>query len=182
MYFIVYKTTNLINGKIYIGKHVTKNPYDKYLGSGKQLKDAIKKYGLKNFKKEVLFLCVDKIDMAAKEKELVTEEFCKRSDTYNMHEGGEGGFAHVRQSPQYKDWCHKGGINSTGKEHPNWGMNKFKSGETRTIELSRKANEGRIKNGLSEEHKARISLASKKREEQRRLTGYYQKKHCSDSL
>lgn len=36
-YYTIYKTTNLINGKIYIGKHQTKDPYDSYLGSGKRL-------------------------------------------------------------------------------------------------------------------------------------------------
>jgi hypothetical protein len=42
----IYKTTNLINGKIYIGKRSHKNPEkDKYLGSGNVLKQAISKYG-----------------------------------------------------------------------------------------------------------------------------------------
>lgn len=173
MYYTVYKTTNLINGKIYIGKHVTKNPYDKYLGSGKQIKDAITKYGIENFKKEVLFIFDNKNDMASKEKELVTEEFCKRSDTYNMHEGGEGGFAHIRQSPEYKAWCKRGAENTTGRLHPNWGKNRWKAGDPKVKEISKKANEHRIKFGLSSEHKAKIAIAAKRREEERRKSGYY---------
>ena len=54
--FIVYKTTNLLNGKVYIGKHETYDINDDYLGSGKILKYALKKYGSINFKKEIIIL------------------------------------------------------------------------------------------------------------------------------
>ena len=47
---IVYKTTNLINGKIYVGKY--EGNRENYLGSGYILKKAIKKYGRENFKRE----------------------------------------------------------------------------------------------------------------------------------
>ncbi len=90
MKYIVYKTTNNINGKVYIGLHETENLMDEYLGSGVFLRQAIKKYGKDNFKKEVLFVFDNKEDMIVKEKELVNEGFVKRQDTYNMSMGGFG--------------------------------------------------------------------------------------------
>jgi hypothetical protein len=50
----IYKTTNLINGKIYIGQHITDKFEPKYLGSGLKIIKAIKKYGKENFKVELL--------------------------------------------------------------------------------------------------------------------------------
>lgn len=90
--FTIYRVTNKVNGKIYIGKHQTKNLEDGYMGSGKNLKRAIKKYGIENFTKEILFIFDTEEEMNSKEKELVTEEFCLREDTYNICEGGKGGW------------------------------------------------------------------------------------------
>ena len=57
MFGYIYKTTNLINGKIYIGKR-QKQEFDKYyLGSGIYLKKAIEKYGKENFSCEIIDKC-----------------------------------------------------------------------------------------------------------------------------
>ena len=95
MFYTVYQITNLLDGKIYIGKHQAKNLADGYMGSGKRLRYAIKKYGLENFKKEILFQFETEVDMNAKEAELVNEEFVARSDTYNICFGGQGGFGYL---------------------------------------------------------------------------------------
>lgn len=54
MMYNVYITTNKINNRFYIGTHVSENPLDAYLGSGKLLIKAIKKYGKENFNKSIL--------------------------------------------------------------------------------------------------------------------------------
>lgn len=108
MFYTIYKTTNLINGKIYIGKHQTKDLNDGYLGSGKHLKNAINKYGIENFKKEILFQFDNESDMNDKESELVTEEFCLREDVYNICIGGKGGFSYIRNHDKYVNWQLKG--------------------------------------------------------------------------
>ena len=53
-YNYIYITTNLINGKQYVGEHSTDNIDDNYLGSGQSLRKAFRKYGRKNFNKEIL--------------------------------------------------------------------------------------------------------------------------------
>lgn len=91
-YHLIYKTTNLVNNKIYMGAHSTNEVDDGYLGSGKMLHSAIKKYGVENFKREILHMFDSPEEMFEKEKEIVTEEFVSRSDVYNIVTGGFGGF------------------------------------------------------------------------------------------
>ena len=90
IYHIVYKTTNLINNKIYIGKHSTAKLDDGYLGSGKLLIKAIKKYGKENFSREILSEHATVEAVYLEEARLVDEEFVNRKDTYNLQGGGLG--------------------------------------------------------------------------------------------
>lgn len=92
MYFCIYKITNLINGKFYIGAHKTKNLNDDYFGSGVGIKRAVKKHGKKFFVKEIIEFLPSEEEMYRKEKELVV----LGEESYNMTLGGKGGFSHIR--------------------------------------------------------------------------------------
>lgn len=87
-YNLVYRTTNNINGKIYIGVHRTNNINDGYIGSGDRLKKAIKKYGKENFTREILHNFTTYKKAREKEGEIVNDEFIARDDTYNLIPGG----------------------------------------------------------------------------------------------
>lgn len=90
---IIYKTTNLVNGNIYIGKiRYQKWPHDeKYLGSGVLLKKAIAKYGEENFKRETIDEFKTRNEEAEKEKYWIS--YYRKTDNvlYNVADGGQGG-------------------------------------------------------------------------------------------
>lgn len=87
---LIYKTTNLINGKVYIGRQVHDNP--NYIGSGKIIRRAIKKYGINNFKKEILEYCFSISHLNDQEKYwIVTLNSTDKTIGYNIMLGGQGG-------------------------------------------------------------------------------------------
>lgn len=90
MYGYIYKTTNILNGKIYIGKR--KGNFDKnYLGSGKYLLNAVNKYGKCNFKVEVIEECKDLKHQNSREIYWISYYRGIGSDMYNIANGGDGG-------------------------------------------------------------------------------------------
>jgi group I intron endonuclease len=95
---IIYKTTNLLNGKIYVGKDEKNNP--NYLGSGKILKLAINKNGRDNFKKEILEVCDSREILNDREKYWI-ESLSATTLGYNITEGGSGGRTKFKKIYQY---------------------------------------------------------------------------------
>ena len=101
-YYYLYKIINKLNNKIYVGVHKTDNLNDGYMGSGKILNRAIKKYGVENFKKDILIYFDTAEEMFIKEKEIVTDEFLLREDTYNLRRGGSGGFDYINKDIEFR--------------------------------------------------------------------------------
>lgn len=90
MKHIIYQISNTVNGKIYIGAHSTENINDSYMGSGIAIRQAIKKYGIESFAKDILHVFDTREEMYEKEREIVSLDFVNRPDTYNMGVGGRG--------------------------------------------------------------------------------------------
>ena len=87
---LIYKTTNLVNGKIYIGQDTKNNA--NYLGSGDLIKRAIKKYGIINFKKEILCFCETQKELNEMEQKFILENnSTDKSIGYNICVGGTNG-------------------------------------------------------------------------------------------
>lgn len=127
---IIYLTTNLVNGKKYIG--LDTNNDDNYLGSGVHIKRAILKYGKENFTKQILETCKNREELSSCEKKWIKEYNAVESKNfYNVHEGGMGG-----DTTRYMDET----------EVIEWKKNisKGKKGKTKGIPLTDKN-----KNGIS---------------------------------
>lgn len=103
--YIIYQTINIVNNKIYVGRHRTENPqiFDGYIGNGVNInypstymnpkyafQYAVKKYGTSNFKRSILYIFDTEKEAEEKEAEIVNKNFIERSDTYNMILGGGG--------------------------------------------------------------------------------------------
>lgn len=86
---IIYKTTNLINGKIYIGKTTTNNL--SYLGSGNLIIAAIRKYRRHNFVRETLEICQTEAELNEREIFWINKLNARNSKVgYNIDKGGRG--------------------------------------------------------------------------------------------
>jgi len=100
---IIYKTTNLVNGKIYIGQDSKNN--SEYFGSGDLIKSAIKKYGKKNFIKEILCVCNTIDELNSKEKFYISEyNSTDKNIGYNITVGGTNGtMLHRKHTKETKE-------------------------------------------------------------------------------
>jgi group I intron endonuclease len=167
-YNFLYKTTNLLNGKFYIGMHITDNLMDGYLGSGKILRRSIRKYGKENFKCEILAFYVNQELLAEAEKSLVTLEILNDNMCMNLMTGGFGGRVasdehykkvgfisgkihaeKLKTDKEYSKWHSQISSERLKKTHSNGKINyntfegKFHSEETKELISSKKQNTGR---------------------------------------
>jgi group I intron endonuclease len=129
---VIYITTNLINGKQYIGRDSHNNP--NYYGSGTFLKKAIRKYGRENFKKEILEVCQSEDHLSIREEYWLNYYDAGNNPMfYNIHNHSHGSGSGEKSSWYGKRHCEitkkKLSERKNGKNHPNYG--KHLSEETR---------------------------------------------------
>jgi group I intron endonuclease len=153
---VIYKTTNLIDGMIYVGQDTKNRP--SYYGSGLLIKRAIKKFGKENFKKEILEYCNSKEELNEREVFWI-KELNSKEKGYNICSGGQG-----QNSNEIKEKFSKNrtGINNTmyGKNHTD-DVKKFISdinkGRKWSEDRKESARDYMLNRKFSEEKKQEIS-------------------------
>lgn len=141
--FYIYRITNKINGKTYIGQHKYKKLNDDYMGSGKLIRRAQKKYGMENFEKEILYSRIQHKETADDmERFAIAKERALGKAEYNIADGGNGG--------------------NLGEE-VNKKISETQKGRHPSAETIRKRSEALKGHKVSEETRKKISEANKGR-------------------
>jgi hypothetical protein len=167
IYYVVYKITNLINGKVYIGVHETQDMNDDYYGSGTSIKAAIRKYGKQNFIKEVLSSHSSRAEMFEEEAKIVTEDFIKQSSNYNNTIGGKLPPNHKgKNHPPRSEESKKRYKEAAAKRDKDYGfriakIKKEKGDYERHREVARQIGLGNKNTKRTEEQKQKIGNRSK---------------------
>lgn len=157
MFYLLYKTVNKLNDRYYIGAHATYNLEDDYLGSGKALKLAIKKYGKENFIRTTLKFCLSREDMFKEEENFLTEEVYNNPVCYNLRSGGLGTRG-MRHSEETKEKIRQ---SAKGKVHSEKTKEKMKKNNwaKKDPEAQRRHAIKAASYSKTAEHKANISAA-----------------------
>jgi group I intron endonuclease len=157
-YHFIYKTTNLINNRYYIGLHSTNDLDDGYLGSGTYIRRAIKKHGKKNFKREILEFCKSRKDVILREKELVTLLEVGDYECMNMIQGGQSAeiITHTEETRRKISNALKG-------RKVTWAdkISKSNTGKTRSKEVRKKYSDIAKNRTFSEETRKRMSESNR---------------------
>jgi group I intron endonuclease len=159
----IYKTTNLLNGKIYVGQHYGKRK--NYIGSGKLLKEAVKKYGRENFINEILEYC-DMKDLNNKERYWIKKLDSTNPEIgYNLSVGGTGLDAETAKkcsigknfSEKHKKNISKNHADVSGENNPMYGKTHNESTKKK---IKEKQQEWMENGGYTEEQIEKMKIRS----------------------
>lgn len=154
----IYKTTNLINNKIYIGQ-TTKDKTKSYLGSGTYFKKALKKYSKENFKREIMEHCSNMDEL--NEREIYWIRECNSQDKnigYNLANGGTSQGKHSEETRKKISESNKGIKHS---EETKRKISQATKGIERSEETRKKMSIAQKGRKLSEQHKNKLSESKK---------------------
>ena len=122
MYGFIYITTNLVNGKKYLGQRKYSKGWESYLGSGVAFKKALKKYGKENFKREIIVEAETAEELNQFEKELSIKYDVVNSDNwYNLCYGGGATTGYVFSEESKRKMSEKAKGRYSGEKNPMYG-------------------------------------------------------------
>ena len=176
----IYKITNNLNNKIYIGyKSKTVEESESYYGSGTVIKAAIKKYGKDNFTKTILERDIVDFDFLKERERHYIKLYDSYNNGYNLTKGGDGIIGYklteehkqkliksVKGKPLSKEHKQKLSESLQGKiisEETKEAIRKALTGRPRPEETKRKISEGNIGKIRSEETRRKIGAFQKGR-------------------
>ena len=156
MYGYIYLIVNNINGKTYIGKKKLYNPKtewykDTYMGSGKYIRNAEKKYGIDNFEKFLIAYTDSEEDACKQEKFWIAEYRSRGKAEYNIADGGNGG--------NLGPIANKKGSETRKKYYSKYGSPR--KGKKASKETKRKLSESHMGHKHTEETKLKMSISRK---------------------
>ena len=166
MYYI-YLIVNKVNGKTYVGQRKSSKEWyeDKYMGSGKVLGFAKKKYGVENFEKLLIQYCYSKEETNKAERFWIAEYRRRGKAEYNIANGGDGGNGEANKGKKRSDEtkrklseAHKGNHQS---EETRRKRSESLKGKPKSDEWRKKISEAQKGKHLSEEHRRKLSEARK---------------------
>jgi len=161
IYHYLYKITNQINLKEYVGVHSTKYLKDGYKGSGTGLKSAYNKYGIENFTKEIIKFYQSREELLKAEAEIVNTEWVQSSTNYNQIIGGQGGFTGKHTEEAKFKISLNNAYRNIGEEHHQYGKRgkeTIRYGSRHSEESKDKMSESAKGRKHSEETKDKIRL------------------------
>jgi group I intron endonuclease len=172
----VYQTINLVNNKKYIG-FCSKTPAEStlYLGSGVMLARAINKYGIENFKKEIIKEFDNELEARLFEEQYISSvNAVDSNEYYNLTKGGFGGFSKLAKERQRSlETRAKISAANTGRlvsdktrkilSEKLKGTKPWNTGKERSIETKEKLSKALKGKPITQEHRENISKAQKGR-------------------
>lgn len=169
MFGYIYLTKNLVNGRLYVGKHKSEKYDSQYFGSGKILLQAIDKYGIQNFTNEIIYEAKTEEDLNQKEIQYISEYRRKYEKLmYNIAFGGDGGDTFTNKSEKEKnDFIDKMTIINRSR----CSSNEFKKNVSRRLTEKYKNLSEREKQ--SQKIKQSWSNLELRKEQSQRLKEYY---------
>jgi group I intron endonuclease len=162
VYGIVYKATNKVNGKMYIGQttYSLNVRIKEHLRSVRRKKSkyyfhkAIKKYGIDNFDWEIIVKCNSLEELNRAEIETI-KKYNTFGGGYNLTKGGEGVNGYVTSEETKKKISNSLKGKMAGINHPMWGIKGEASpnyGKKRTMETKQKMSKSRKGKYVGENH------------------------------
>lgn len=168
MYYI-YLIVNKVNGKTYVGQRKSSKEWheDKYMGSGRLLGLAKKKYGIENFEKFLIQYCYSKEETNRAERLWIAEYRRRGKAEYNLANGGDGGNGEANKGKKRSDETKRKLSESHKGNHPSeetrQKMSEKRKGKKHSEEWSKKISEANKGRKFSEEHRRKLSEAKKGR-------------------